>query len=171
VSSLNYHNLKIEKLQKTVESMSAKAINNFLIRDAVTNDISEIVKLDAQNTGLEKNEYWKAAFDRFGNGNGGFFLVAESDQHFCGYILGEIRAWEFGSPPCGWVFAIGVHNDAREMGIGSKLFKSICQHFQQVGIEKVRTMLARSDHLNMSFFRSQGMRGGPFIQLEINVSE
>jgi hypothetical protein len=57
------------------------------------------------------------------------------------------------------------------MGIGSKLFKSICQHFQQVGIEKVRTMLARSDHLNMSFFRSQGMRGGPFIQLEINVSE
>ena len=27
-------------------------------------------------------------------------------------------------------------------------------------------MLAVDDNLNMSFFRSQGMRGGPFIQLE-----
>ena len=158
-------------MQKTVESTPPKAKNNYLIRNAVTGDLSEIVKLDAQNTSIEKNDYWKDAFDRFGNGNGGFFLVAESESRFCGYILGEIRAWEFGSHPCGWVFAIGVDSDAREMGIGSKLFESICQQFKQVGIDKVRTMLARSDHLNMSFFRSQGMRGGPFIQLEINVAE
>jgi len=69
------------------------------------------------------------------------------------------------------MFALGVGNEAREMGVGSKLFDCICLHFKNVGIEKVRTMLALSDHLNMSFFRSQGMRGGPFIQLEKNVSD
>ncbi len=28
-------------------------------------------------------------------------------------------------------------------------------------------MLARDDYLNMAFFRSQGMMGGPFVQLEM----
>ncbi|MED5482457.1 MAG: GNAT family N-acetyltransferase [SAR324 cluster bacterium] len=171
MSSLNSYDMGKNKLPKTADSKLFKAEESTLIRDAVQDDLTEIIKLDAQNTGIEKNDYWQAAFDRFGNGESGFFLVAETEQNFCGYILGEVRAWEFGSPPCGWVFALGVHNDAREMGVGSKLFDSICQHFKNTGIEKVRTMLARSDHLNMSFFRSRGMRGGPFIQLEKNVAD
>ena len=163
--------MKKYKLPKTADSKLFKAEESTLIRDAVQDDLTEIIKLDAQNTGIEKNDYWQAAFDRFGNGESGFCLVAEIAHHFWGCILGEVRAWEFGSPPCGWVFALGVHNDAREMGVGSKLFDSICQHLKNTGIEKVRTMLARIDHLNMSFFRSQGMRGGPFIQLEKNVAD
>ena len=161
--------MKKDKLSNTYESKLLKAEERTLIRDAVQEDLIEIIKLDAQNTGIEKVDYWHTAFDRFGNEESGFFLVAETELHFCGYILGEVRAWEFGSPPCGWVFALGVYNDAREMGVGSKLFDSICLHYKDVGIKKVRTMLARSDHLNMSFFRSQGMRGGPFIQLEKNI--
>ena len=163
--------MKKDKLSNSVESKLLNAEESTLIRDAVQEDLIEIIKLDAQNTGIEKDHYWQAAFDRFGNEESGFFLVAETEHHFCGYILGEVRAWEFGSPPCGWVFALGVYNDAREMGVGSKLFDSICLHYKDVGIKKVRTMLARSDHLNMSFFRSQGMRGGPFIQLEKNVDD
>ena len=163
--------MKKDKLSDTAESKLLKAEETTLIRDAVQEDLIEIIKLDAQNTGIVKEDYWQASFDRFGNEESGFFLVAETEHHFCGYILGEVRAWEFGSPPCGWVFALGVYNDAREMGVGSKLFDSICLHYKDVGIKKVRTMLARSDHLNMSFFRSQGMRGGPFIQLEKNVDD
>ena len=163
--------MKKDKLFDTAESKLLKAEESTLIRDAVQKDLIEIIKLDAQNTGIEKEDYWQAAFDRFGNEESSFFLVAETEHHFCGYILGEVRAWEFGSPPCGWVFALGVYNEAREMGVGSKLFDSICLHYKDVGIKKVRTMLARSDHLNMSFFRSQGMRGGPFIQLEKNVAD
>ncbi len=30
--------------------------------------------------------------------------------------------------------------------------------------------LARDDALNMAFFRSQGMMGGPFIQLEMGLA-
>ncbi len=35
------------------------------------------------------------------------------------------------------------------------------------GVDTLRTMLARDDDLNMAFFRSQGMMGGPFVQLEM----
>ncbi|MBC8259371.1 MAG: GNAT family N-acetyltransferase [SAR324 cluster bacterium] len=144
--------------------------HKFIIRDAIAADLPEIIKLDSQNTGIKKEDYWSDAFERYGNSYDGFFHVAENDSCFCGYILGEVRAWEFGSPPCGWIFALGVHNDAREMGVGSGLFESVCEHFREAGIDKVRTMLARNDNLNMSFFRSQGMRSGPFIQLEKNVT-
>ena len=163
--------MKKDKLSNTYESKLLKAEERTLIRDAVQEDLIEIIKLDAQNTGIVKEDYWQASFDRFGNEESGFFLVAETEHNLYGYILGEVRAWEFGSPPCGWIFALGVYNEAREMGVGSKLFDSICLHYKDVGIKKVRTMLARSDHLNMSFFRSQGMRGGPFIQLEKNVAD
>jgi len=33
-------------------------------------------------------------------------------------------------------------------------------------VNKVRTLLARDNHLVMSFFRSQGMMAAPFIALE-----
>ena len=87
-----------------------------------------------------------------------------------GFILGEQRAWEFGSPPCGWVFAIGVAPDRRLGGVGTKLFEAICGRMGAAGVKSIRTMLARDDALNMAFFRSQGMKGGSFIQLEMSLS-
>ena len=51
-------------------------------------------------------------------------------------------------------------------GLGTVLFDAICARFRKAGVETVRTMLAKDDPLVMSFFRSQGMRAGPFIQLE-----
>ena len=46
------------------------------------------------------------------------------------------------------------------------MFDAICSRFRDTGVDTVRTMLAVDDNLNLSFFRSQGMMGGPFIQLE-----
>lgn len=110
-------------------------------------------------------------FERYGGRNGRFFLIAERDQKFIGFIIGEVRAWEFGSPPCGWIFALGVDPDVRLGGVASRLFESICGKFSEIGVDMVRTMLPVDDHLNMSFFRSQGMKGGPFIQLEKHLTD
>ena len=84
-----------------------------------------------------------------------------------GFIIGEIRAWEFGSPPTGWIFAMAVDPAARLRKVGSRMFEAITAHLAENGADTVRTMLAHDDQLNMAFFRSQGMMGGPFIQLEM----
>ena len=143
---------------------------SFKIRQATSEDLPQVIELDEKNTGLRKPFYWEDLFEQFGRREKErFFLVAEESEVFTGFIIGERRAWEFGSPPCGWIFALGVDPYSRNKGIGTRLFEAICERFQQEGIQKIRTMLARNDHLNMSFFRSQGMRGGPFIQLEKNL--
>ena len=137
------------------------------IREARPEDMGQISDIDAQITGIAKPAYWPRAFARYGNRSDRWFLVAEGEGNIIGFIVGERRAWEFGSPPCGWVFAIGVAPDNRLGGVGSLLFDALCRRMREAGIETIRTMLARDDSLNMAFFRSQGMMGGPFIQLEM----
>ena len=124
-------------------------------------------RLDARITGVAKAEYWRETFVRFGGRADGHILIAESGGSLRGFIIGEVRAWEFGSPPCGWIFAIGVDSDHRLNKLGSRLFEAMCLRLRRSGVKTVRTMLARDDNLNMAFFRSQGMMGGPFTQLEL----
>ena len=139
------------------------------IREAEPVDMAAVGALDARITGIAKPEYWRQAYTRYGTRPKRYFLVAERDGKVVGFIIGEERAWEFGSPPCGWVFALGVDPMTREGGIGTKLFAALTARMKASGVATVRTMLARDDALNMAFFRSQGMMGGSFIQLEMGL--
>ena len=144
---------------------------------ATSEHLSQVSELDARITGQSKPEYWKDIFERYATRRveERFFLVAESagsgEHGIQGLIVGEIRGWEFGSEPCGWIFAISVDPDRRQQGIGEALFQAMCDEFRNVGIEKVRTMVRRENTLHMSFFRGEGMKAGPFIQLELNLDD
>jgi len=141
------------------------------IREARRGDLDAVIELDAQATGIEKRDYWRSLFRRYGDTNGAErkFLVALDGSTVVGYIIGEVRDWEFGSPPCGWVFAVNVQPDARLAGTGTRLLQAMCAVFRKAGTRKVRTILARENTLILSFFRSQGMTTGPFIPLEMSL--
>ncbi|MEP7182911.1 MAG: GNAT family N-acetyltransferase [Betaproteobacteria bacterium] len=141
------------------------------IRPVRRTDLDPIVAIDAAVTGIEKRQYWHSVFRRYGAGGDSErqFLVADAGGDVVGFVIGEVRDWEFGSPPCGWVFAIDVRLDARLDGIGTRLLDAICAAFRRAGVRKVRTMLSRDNHLILSFFRSQGMMAGPFIPLEMDL--
>jgi len=144
----------------------------FVIRPGTVDDIPAVSEIDTQETGLAKPDYWRDLFSPDGGGaESRAVMVAERDGAVVGFIIGEVRAWEFGSQPCGWVFAISVRPDAREDGVASALFEALSDFFKQTGVKKVRTMIRRDAHLLMSFFRSQGMMAGPFLQLEKDLSE
>jgi len=135
-------------------------------------DLPTIIALDERVTRLPKTDYWRDLFDRFSEREQGrAIFVAEIDGNVAGFAIGEVRAWEFGSPPCGWIFALGVEPEFRERGIGSLLFDALTSFFRSCGVGTVRTLLRREDHLIMSFFRSQGLMAGPFIELEKDISE
>jgi len=149
------------------------AVNTeFEIRPATAADLDAVIHLDTQITAMPKVEYWHGIFERFGRREtDGFFLVATSGERVLGFVVGEIRAWEFGSDPCGWIFAIEVSPDLRMNKVGSALYAALCANFRKAGVSRIRTMLARDAQLVMQFFRSQGMMAGPFIQLEKELDE
>ncbi|MDH3593868.1 MAG: GNAT family N-acetyltransferase [Rhodospirillales bacterium] len=143
---------------------------DLVIRAAAVADVPAVTRLDSRITGMTKPDYWADMFERYGKRPNRFFLIAEGEgAGVIGFIIGEVRAWEFGSPPSGWIFALGVDPTARLNKIGSRLFEAMCGRLAESGVDMVRTMLARDDELNMAFFRSQGMMGGPFIQLEMSL--
>lgn len=134
-------------------------------------DLDAVIEIDAMVTGIEKRDYWKSLYQRYADAvaTGQHFLVAVAHDQVIGFVIGEVRDWEFGSPPCGWVFAIDVRPDARLGGTATKLLEAICAGFKRAGVGKVRTMLSRDNTLILSFFRSQGMMIGPFIPLEMDL--
>ena len=137
------------------------------VRPARGADLPAVIALDAEITGEAKAPYWRERFDWYvGRQPDRFFLVAEREQDMLGFIVGEVRAWEFGSPPSGWIFAIQIRPSARLHGLGTLLFDEICMRFRSAGVSHVRTMIAKDAHLILSFFRSLGLMGGPFIELE-----
>jgi len=137
------------------------------VRGAQPADLDQVVEIDADITRLRKPGYWAEILRRYGGGRPQrFFLVAESADGIQGYVVGDVRDWEFGSPACGWVFGIAVRPEARLGGIATRLLEAICEGFKRQGVTTVRTLLVRDNHLILSFFRSQGMMAAPFIALE-----
>jgi ribosomal protein S18 acetylase RimI-like enzyme len=146
------------------------------IRRVRAADIPMVSALDRRVTGVAKSPYWRDIYARYGRRrlHERFFLVAEPavrgpDKPVLGFIIGEVRAWEFGSAPCGWIFALSVEQGARLRGVGEALLEAISAEFAKSGVTKIRTMVARSDRLPMLFFRGAGMAAGPYIQLEMDL--
>lgn len=142
-----------------------------VIRPVRPADLAQVIAIDSIVTGLEKAGYWRTIHRRYGDAEraGRRFLVAESGGRVAGFVIGEVRDWEFGSPPCGWVFAIDVHPQFRLGGLGTQLVGAMADWFRSEGVDTMRTILARDNTLILSFFRSLGMTTGPFIPLEIDL--
>jgi hypothetical protein len=123
-----------------------------LIRNAVPTDLDAVIEIDDVGPKEEKPAYWRGIFAHYGSGEkkDRIFLVAEAGGEIVGFIAGEVRAWEFGSAPCGWVFALAVSPRMR-------------------GAATVRTMVDRNNKVTLSFFRSRGLRSGRYIELEREI--
>jgi len=156
-----------------VSSQTTVGTQTMAVRRVRAGDIADVIALDERVTGLAKPDYWHDVFARYGERrlDERFFLVAEpaaanGRPAILGFIIGEVRAWEFGSAPCGWVFALSVEPRARLHGIGRALFEAIAAAFRKAGVGQMRTMVARDNRLHLMFFRSEGMMAGPYMQLE-----
>lgn len=86
-----------------------------------------------------------------------------------GYVVGEIRSWEFGSAPAGWVIGIGVDLEHLATGAGQKLMDKLVESFVARGTRTVRTMVRRDDVKVLRFFRNVGFATGPYTELEMEV--
>ena len=136
------------------------------IRPVQVSDLAAISALDARLTGSDKPDYWQEML-----APGRHFLLAETAKGaLAGFIAGEIRAWEFGQPAAGWVFAILIDPKLRLKGVGTALFDALVERFKAEGVTRVRTLVDRKDHLILSFFRAQGMVAGPSLQLDMDLS-
>lgn len=148
-------------------------ILDFTIRKIEADDHDAIIAIDAIHSGEAKPQYWQERLKPFVESNRkrritlGYVAVAEGKV--IGYILAEGRSWEFGSPLCGWIFAIGVDPKCGRRGVGLALCREVCLKFKSMNITTIRTMVRKDDVDVLSFFRASGFKAGPFIELELEL--
>ena len=136
--------------------------------------LDDIIRIDALHTGESKPVYWKDVFERFLDARRGgdrVGLAAEDGGDTIGYLLGEVRAFEFGSEPCGWIFGVGVDPGRLRTGVAGRLLDEARRRFRAAGVGAVRTMVRRNDVPVLSFFRAHDFVGGSFTQLESELEE
>jgi len=144
------------------------------VRDLQAGHLEDVVRIDALHTGEPKPGYWKNVFERFLDARDGskcVGLAAEDGGDTIGYLLGEVRAFEFGSEPCGWIFGVGVDPDRLRTGVAGNLLDEARRKFRAAGVSTVRTMVRRNDVPVLSFFRAHDFVGGSFTQLESELEE
>ena len=143
------------------------------VRRLTARDLPEVVRIDAAQTGARKPAYWRRVLldRRPPEGGARVRLAAPSRSGLAGYLIGEVRAFEFGSEPCGWVVAIAVDRGHVRTCVASALLDSASVAFRRAGVTSVRTMVRRNDVPVLSFFRSNRFVAGAYVQLELDLTE
>jgi ribosomal protein S18 acetylase RimI-like enzyme len=144
-----------------------------LVRDARARDLGGIVALDALRAGAAKPGYWRRVLEQYG-GEGGFaervaLVAVDASDAIVGFLFGEVRAWEFGSERCGWIFAVAVSPNAERQGLATRLCEEAVERFRAMGVTLVRTMVRRDDVPMLALFRSMGYSGGSFSEMEMGI--
>lgn len=131
-------------------------------------DLDEVVRIHELHTGVREPTYWEAVLRRVRREGEAreVALAAETTNGLAAFLVGEVRAFEFGSDPCGWVFAVGVDPRFARGGTASLLLDEACRRFRAMGVTRVRTMVRRNDVPLLAFFRANRFAGGAFVQLE-----
>lgn len=143
----------------------AEAATGVRIRPLNELDIGAIVKIDEKVTGRYRPDEWERRVQYYIRRDPDASLVAEVNGAVVGFMLGEVRAGEFGlEEPTGWIEVLGVDPAHQGKDIGRQLAEVMLKHFKAGGARSVRTLvdegLRHWEQINR-FFRSLGFQEVP----------
>ena len=137
-------------------------------------DIPSIIAIDERISGKAKPEYWRSKLTHLllenqlhpDAENCVLARVAEMDGEVAGFMIGEIRRWEFGQPFCGWITALGTDPAHQGLGIGRRLLAELLDYYSEKDLREIRTIVEWADGDLLKFFHSMGFVRGPFVELQ-----
>ena len=133
-------------------------------------DIGSIVRIDERITGIYRPEVWEQRAGYYLRRDPDASQVAEVDGKVVGFMLGELRAGEFGlEEPSGWIERFGIDPDQRGKDLGKQMFAAMCRHFKGRGAVMIRTLADRKETGVTGFLDALGFKPSPLQALEIKL--
>jgi ribosomal protein S18 acetylase RimI-like enzyme len=147
---------------------STKSPDGLLIRPLEDLDISPIAGIDEKIGGRYRPEVWERQIGYYLRRDPEGSVVAELGGEVIGFMLGEVRAGEFGlEEPTGWIEVLGVDPAHRGKAIGRRMAETLLAHFRELGAHSVRTLIDEGAEELTTFFRSLGFQAAtlrPFVK-------
>jgi len=155
---------------KIWKEMSTAATIRLLTRDDLE-DILRIQQRIEREHGAEDPERMRhlrdTALHHLEQGEPLLNLGAEVEGVLRGFVLAETRDWEFGrGQRTGWIKVLSLDPEFQGRGIGGKLGSTLMEHFERVGVRKVRTLVDWYEGGLISYFKSLGFDILNMIPLE-----
>lgn len=141
-------------------------LGEVLVRDMKSDDIKSIIAIDKRIVGKERALSWQQKVERYLETYPLKCLVAEVSGKVVGFLLGDIRGWEYGVPSSGWLEIIGVDPEYQRHGIGRKLVTAFVDYCCSGGIKTVHALVRGDDKPIRNFLRGVGFKKGRLMDLE-----
>jgi len=110
--------------------------------------------------------YWEGIVANYIDRSPAGCLATEINGEMVGFILGDVRGWEFNIPLSGWIEILGVDPEYQGKGVGRKRADSLFDYFKKNNIQSVHTVINWDDADMVDYFRSLGFSRGNFTHLE-----
>jgi len=131
-------------------------------------DLDAVTAIDEKITGHYRPDDWETRLMFYIRRDPDALVGAEIDGELVGFMLGDVRAGEFGmEEPSGWIEVLGVDPAYRGHDIGRKMLDRMCANFKERGAKSVRTLVdAESQAPLLGFFEKAGFATTPVRTLE-----
>jgi len=135
-------------------------------------DIGSIVKIDERISGRHRPDFWEQRVGYYLRRDPDSSQVAEVDGKVVGFMLGDVRAGEFGlEEPSGWLERFGIDPEHRGRDLGRLMYDALLAHFRACGVTRVRTLVDESDQGVAGFLKALGFTHSPLQALDMQVSQ
>ena len=138
------------------------------IRPLEERDIARSVEIESAILGSKRSATLRGSLTAYlAKGDRNACLAAEIDGTLVGFLIGEVRTWDFGEDQeVGWIKIVGIDPAHQGKGIGKALGEALLQYFQEREIRTVRTAVDWDAADMIAYFRTLGFERSGHIGLE-----
>ncbi len=138
------------------------------VRSVGESDVPEMVRIEREITSSAQiGPLERILREHIRHGDPDLLLGADAEGRLVGFLVGEIRPWEFGEEEeVAWIKVVGVDPKYQGQGIGKRLGEAFLRNLRAKGIKKVRTLVAWDAGDVITYFKALGFDRSNFIALE-----
>ena len=138
------------------------------IRPLEERDIARSVEIESAILGSKRSATLRGSLTAYlAKGDRNACLAAEMDGTLVGFLIGEVRTWDFGEDQeVGWIKIVGIDPAHQGKGIGKALGEALLKYFQEREIRTVRTAVDWDAADMIAYFRTLGFERSGHIGLE-----
>jgi len=131
-------------------------------------DIPRAVEIETAILGAKRSTTLRGSLTAYlAKGERNACLVAEAERTIVGFLIGDIRAWDFGEDQeIGWIRIVGIDPAYQGHGVGKSLGEALMRYFESRGITTVRTTVEWDAGDLIAYFRTLGFERSGFLGLE-----
>lgn len=141
------------------------------VRTLAEADIPAMVRIERAITqSVELAALERTLQDYLRQGDPDLLLGAEAEGELAGFLIGELRPWEFGEEESvAWIKVVGVHPRHQGQGIGRRLGEAFLERLRAKGSARVRTLVPWDSGDLITYFKVLGFARSSYVALERGV--